>query len=204
MRILVIGVTLMLATAVVVPRAHSEPGGETIEAALADRVPEGTRIVDVDYKTFANADAGVGRVSVKGTLLATENRYERVGRPKKDHPILRNEITSLGLSKEEYRKYMGLTGYLGYGIKPNIGRYLNLYKIVATADRSRWNFKGDLRYREDLDGFTFGGDLIALSGESLSRRVQGELAKNIAGNSNSDSFIVGCSAYQKLVDKVIN
>lgn len=119
--------------------AQAAPSSETIQRYIASRLPASLDLASLNYRTFnSKTREGAGRVSAKGRLKLTENRYVRTG------DLLRRELSQHYMGRSAFRYFL------------HCGQCV--YKPIMTAGQSiPFTFEG--HFVQTVDGFRLRGDL---------------------------------------------
>ena len=131
-------------------QAVAAPKEADLRAFVETSLGPGLSLQDLRYKVFSDS-SGQGRVSVAGSLKATEPRYrsEQV-----QNARFRAELQALGMSDAQILRYGKATGVSG-----DWGQ-IKVFMEQAVAVGTSIPFKAEIVFLETVDGFDLRGNLV--------------------------------------------
>lgn len=127
-----------------------EPERGDIEKAIISQLQPGTKLDTLEFKVFPMGKIAQGRISVAGTLVATEPRF----RPEsQNYGQMAAEIQNAGATYEQFFRFANQVG-----LKQNVIDLFTTYD-VALPEGAVIPFEGDFMYSEVVDGYRMDGGI---------------------------------------------
>lgn len=171
----VLFLTVLLFVSFVGTSAKADPTDNDVREHIDEVTGDGVQVSEIRTKLFPHGQSGQGRVSVAGTLMVTENRYD-ITNQRAPLQVFVNELKFLGMSEEQiirYGKLLGVYGITGWA-------QISVFepKILAGTEIP---FSAELTYLETVDGHDFSGRIaFELCCKASAQLLHNEVASDSA------------------------